>query len=71
MSENALNIIAELQSRGLVAQMTGDGALVEHLTDSSRAVSPNLAQPSNTYASSLTSMLSSTLLMWSRDGWSL
>ncbi len=38
MSENALNIIAELQSRGLVAQMTGDGALVEHLAGSSRAV---------------------------------
>lgn len=38
MSENALNLIAELQSRGLVAQMTGDGALVEHLAGSSRAV---------------------------------
>lgn len=38
MSENAPNLIAELQSRGLVAQMTGDGALVEHLSDSSRAV---------------------------------
>lgn len=38
MSENALNLIAELQSRGLVAQMTGDGALIEHLAHSSRTV---------------------------------
>lgn len=38
MSGNAPNLIAELQARGLVAQMTADDALVDHLTRSYRSV---------------------------------
>ncbi|WP_438951716.1 tyrosine--tRNA ligase [Porticoccus sp.] len=38
MSQNAPSLITELQSRGLVAQMTGDGTLIEHLADSQRTV---------------------------------
>lgn len=38
MSGNPLELIADLQARGLIAQMTGDGALEEHLSSGSRSV---------------------------------
>ncbi len=38
MSGNTLELIADLQARGLIAQMTGDGALEEHLSSGSRSV---------------------------------
>lgn len=38
MSGNTLELIADLQARGLIAQMTGDGALEEHLSTGSRSV---------------------------------
>ncbi|MEZ5529235.1 MAG: tyrosine--tRNA ligase [Porticoccaceae bacterium] len=38
MSEETLGLIADLQARGLIAQMTGDGALAEHLSGSGRKV---------------------------------
>lgn len=38
MSEETLGLIADLQARGLIAQMTGDGALVEHLSEGGRRV---------------------------------
>jgi tyrosyl-tRNA synthetase len=38
MSEETLGLIADLQARGLIAQMTGDGALAEHLSEAGRKV---------------------------------
>lgn len=38
MSEETLGLIADLQARGLIAQMTGDGALAEHLSGGGRKV---------------------------------
>ena len=38
MSEAGNTLIADLEARGLVAQMTGDGALASHLTEGGRSV---------------------------------
>lgn len=38
MSEAGNTLIADLEARGLVAQMTGDGALASHLTEGDRSV---------------------------------
>ncbi|TNE77841.1 MAG: tyrosine--tRNA ligase, partial [Gammaproteobacteria bacterium] len=38
MSEDSLGLIGDLQSRGLIAQMTGDGALEEHLASGCRTL---------------------------------
>lgn len=38
MSETGESLIADLEARGLVAQMTGDGALASHLSEAGRSV---------------------------------
>ncbi|TNF08670.1 MAG: tyrosine--tRNA ligase [Gammaproteobacteria bacterium] len=38
MSGDSLELIADLQARGLIAQMTGDGALEEHLSSGARTL---------------------------------
>ena len=38
MSTSGTDLIADLQARGLIAQMTGDGELAEHLSSGCRTL---------------------------------